>query len=236
MYNLIKNMIMKKKIILLVTFMLLAMSTKAQEYNFRDYFFPFGFRTYVNPLAPESEGKIGSMSQYSFQSGWLGDFLIEETYIGVGIMSSKVIYNYKTDGNAVISTVQIRQNSLTGSRSCHDLLAIFAFPVKNVPFEWTETVNGEKFQCKSEYVYINASIDRNSFFKKAVKITRDNSYVYKYKKHRIIETSYWVCNYGRVITFTDWDGTKHTSSKLNVLDYIQEVSKEEFDAYTKKHP
>ena len=65
---------------------------------------------------------------------------------------------------------------------------------------------------------------------KAVKITRDNSYVIGNEKHRIIETSYWVNNYGRIITFVDWDGTKKTSSKLDVLDYIQEISE---DVYNK---
>ena len=138
-------------------------------------------------------------------------------------------YNYKIDGNVIFSHVQIRQGSLTKSEGCHELLIIFAFPMKNAPFRWTETVNGEKYKCTSEYVYINASIDSNSFFVKAIKITKDNNYVYKNKKHRIIETSYWVCNYGRIITFTDWDGTKHTSSKLDALDYVKEISKEEYN-------
>lgn len=69
---------------------------------------------------------------------------------------------------------------------------------------------------------------------KAIKITRDNSYIVGNEKHRIIETSYWVSDYGRIITFGDWDGTKRTSSKLDVLDYVQEISKEEYDSHINK--
>lgn len=43
---------------------------------------------------------------------------------------------------------------------------------------------------------------------KAVKITRDNSYSVGNEKYRMIETSYWVSDYGRIITYVDWDGTK----------------------------
>jgi hypothetical protein len=83
-------------------------------------------------------------------------------------------------------------------------------------------------------VYINASINHNSLFLKSIKITRDNSYIVENKKHRFIETSYWVSNYGRLITFVDWDGTKKVSSKLDVLDYIQEISEEEYNTQIKK--
>lgn len=42
----------------------------------------------------------------------------------------------------------------------------------------------------------------------AIKITRSNSYIFEKEKHIVIETSYWVGNYGRIITYVDWDGTK----------------------------
>jgi hypothetical protein len=99
---------------------------------------------------------------------------------------------------------------------------------------WTETDRGDKYQCSSEYVYINASINHNSLFLKSIKITRENSYKVGNKMHRIIETSYWVSNCGRIITYVDLDGTKRASSKLDVLDYVQEISEEEYNTHINK--
>jgi hypothetical protein len=149
-------------------------------------------------------------------------------------MSAKTIYRYHTEDNAVISDVQLRQDRLTGSTRYQDRLILFAFPEKDKPFKWSETDRGDKYQCTSEYVYINASIFHKSLFMKAIKITRDNSYIFENKKHRIIETSYWVSNYGRIITFLDWDGTKNASSKLDALDYVQEISEEEYNTQINK--
>lgn len=216
---------MKQTLFLLTAILLSTMSTNAQEYNFADYVYPYGCRTYASP---DNNGNLSSATQYSFESQTYDNYLIEETYIGIGVMSAKTTYRYHIDENVVISDVQLRQNRLTGSTQYQDRLILFAFPEKDKPFKWTETDRGEKYQCTSEYVYINASIYHNSLFLKAIKITRDNSYVVGNEKHRIIETSYWVKNYGRIITYEDWDGTKRTSSKLDVLDYIQEISEEEY--------
>ena len=207
------------------------MSAQAQKYNFGDYIYPFGFRTYVSP---DSKGKLSSVTQYSFESQAFDNYLVEEVYIGYGMMSAKSTYRYHTEENAVISDVQLRQNRLTGSTRYQDRLVLFAFPEKDNSFKWTETNRGDKYQCTSEYVYINASIDHNSLFLKAIKITRDNSCIVENKKHRYIETSYWVSNYGRLISFVDWDGTKKVSSQLDVLDYIQEISEEEYNTQIKK--
>ena len=221
---------MKRYFLFLMTFILLVISTKAQEYNFEDYVYPFGFRTYASP---DGNGKLSSVTQYSFESQTYDNYLVEEVYVGYGMMSAKNTYRYHTEGNAVISDVQLRQNRLTGSTKYQDRLILFAFPENDKPFKWTETDRGDKYQCTSEYVYINASIDHKSLFLKAVKITRDNSYVTGNEKHRIIETSYWVIDYGRIITYVDWDGTKRASSKLDVLDYVQEISEEEYNKLKK---
>lgn len=220
-----------EKITIILIMMAGMSSANAQEYNFKDYVYPFGFRTYVSP---DSDGNLSSITQYSFESLSFDNYLVAEVYIGFGMMSAKTTYRYYTDGNAVISDVQLRQNRLTGSTKYQDKLILFAFPEKDKPFKWTETDRGDKFQCTSEYVYINASITHNSLFLKAIKITRDNSYIVKNEKHRYIETSYWVSNYGRLITFVDWDGTKKASSKLDVLDYIQEISEVEYNKQIKK--
>lgn len=211
--------------------MLLVMSVQAQKYNFEDYIYPFGCRTYDSP---DSKGNLLSVTQYSFESQAFDNYLVEEVYIGLGIMSAKSTYRYHTEENAVISDVQLRQNRLTGSTKYQDRLILFAFPVNNKPFKWSETDRGDKYQCTSEYVYINASIYHNSLFLKSIKITRDNSYVVGKKMHRIKETSYWVSDYGRIITYLDWDGTKRVSSKLDVLDYIQEISEVEYNKQIKK--
>ena len=199
------------------------MLTTAQEYNFEEYVYPFGFRTYSSP---DDNGNLSSVTQYSFESQAYDNYLVEEVYIGYGMMSAKTTYRYHTDENAVISDVQLRQNRLTESTKYQDRIILFAFPEKDKPFKWTETNRGDEYQCSSEYVYINASIYRKSLFMKAVKITRDNSYVVGNQKHKITETSYWVSDYGRIITYVEWDGTKKVSSKLDVLDYIQEISED----------
>ena len=221
---------MKKSFLLLATIMLCGISVHAQQYNFEDYIYPFGCRTYASP---DSNGKFLSVTQYSFESYAYDNYLVAETYIGYGVMSAKNTYRYHIEGNAVISDVQLRQNKLTGSTQYQDRLILFAFPEKDKSFKWTETDRGDKYQCTSEYVYINASINHKSLFLKSIKITRDNSYIVKNEKHRYIETSYWVSNYGRLITFVDWDGTKKASSKLDVLDYIQEISEEEYNKMKK---
>ena len=221
---------MKKTFFFLTTFLLLMMFAKAQEYNFEDYVYPFGYRTYASP---DSNGNLSSVTQYSFESQAYDNYLVEEVYIGYGMMSAKTTYRYQIDGNALISDVQLRQNRLTGSTRYQDRIILFAFPEKDNPFKWTETDRGDKYQCPSEYVYINASIYQQSLFMKAIKITRDNSYIVGNKKHRIKETSYWVSNYGRIITYVDWDGTQKVSSKLDVLDYIQEISEEEYNKLKK---
>ncbi|MBR0498490.1 MAG: hypothetical protein IJJ78_05380 [Paludibacteraceae bacterium] len=221
---------MKKLFLLLGAIVLLVMSVQAQKFNFEDYVYPFGCRTYASP---DNKGNLLSVTQYSFESQAYDNYLVEEVYIGHGMMSSKTTYRYRIEGNTVISDVQLRQNGLTGTTRYQDRLTLFAFPVNNKPFKWSETDRGDKYQCTSEYVYINASVDHNSLFLKSIKITRDNSYIVGKKMHRIKETSYWVSNYGRLITFVDWDGTKKASSKLDVLDYIQEISEEEYNKMKK---
>lgn len=67
----------------------------------------------------------------------------------------------------------------------------------------------------------------------AIKITRSNGYIFEKEKHIVIETSYWVGNYGRIITYVDWDGTKRVSSKLDALDYVQEISEDEYNKLKK---
>ena len=222
---------MKNLFLLLGAIMLIVMPTQAQNYNFEDYVYPFGCRTYASP---DLKGNILSITQYSFESQTFDNFLIMETYIGYGVLSAKATYRYYIEDNAVISDVQLRQDMITGSKHYQDRLILFAFPEKDNSFKWTETDRGEKYQCTSEYVYIKASIYHKTLYLKSIKITRNTSYISKNKKHNVIETSYWVSNYGRIITYRDWDGMKGVSSQLDVLDYIQEISEEEYNTQIKK--
>lgn len=222
---------MKKFYLILVAICSCTLVCQATVYNFEDYIYPFGFRTYASP---DSKGNLSSITQYSFESQAFDNYLVEEVYIGMGMMSAKTIYRYHTEENAVISDVQLRQNRLTGTTRYQDGLILFAFPKDDKPFKWTEINRGDKYQCTSEYVYLNVSIYHNSSFLKAIKITRDNSYVVGKENHRVIETSYWVSDYGRIITLVNWDGTEKTSSKLDVIDFYQEMSTEEYNSYIQR--
>ncbi len=203
----------------------------ASNLNFEDYIYPFGCRTYSSF---DSKGNVSSMTQYSFESQNFDNYLVEEAYIGIGKMSAKNIYRYHIEGNAVISDFQILQNILTGTTRNQDRLTIFAFPKEDEPYNWTESYRGEKYQCTSEYVYLNASIYHNMSFWKAVKITRENTYLIGKKKHQVVETSYWISGYGRIITLVNWDGIESTSSKLDILDFFQELSLDEYNTLIQK--
>lgn len=147
---------MKKSFLLLGAMMLLVMSTKAQKYNFEDYIYPFGCRTYASP---DSKGNLSSVTQYSFESQAFDNYLIEEVYIGLGMMSAKTTYRYRTEENAVISDVQLRQNRLTGSTRYQDKLILFAFPEKDKPFKWLKqteeiSINAHPNMCILMLPYI----------------------------------------------------------------------------------
>ena len=221
---------MKKILSTLLILLVSNMLCKA-EYDFSTYMYPFGFRTYYSE---DSNGKTTSMSQFSFKSQSYNNFLVEEVYIGMGMNSATSLYRYHTEDNMVVSDVQIRNNALTGTTKYQDKLTLFAFPKENKPYKWTEIDRGDQYQCTSEYVYLNFSIYSKSYFLKAIKITRDNSYVLGKEKHRVIEKSYWVSDFGRIITIVNWDGAKRISSKLDVLEYFQEMSKEEYNTYIQK--
>lgn len=55
------------------------------------------------------------MSQLGFSSQYFDNYLVEEVYVGMGMMSSKITYRYRVEGNTVVSDVQLRQNAMTGS-------------------------------------------------------------------------------------------------------------------------
>lgn len=195
--------IFSKLIVLL--FVIIVLPTNAQEYNFGDYMYPFGCRTF---LSLDSEGKTIAISQFSFTSQHFDNYLIEETYIGIGMLSAKNIYQYNTEGNAVISNVQLRQNALTGSTQYQDKITLFAFPAKDKPYVWSETDRGDKISCKSEYVFVMFRNERT----KAIKITKTTAYTINKVTHKHKEISYWVEGFGRIVTYASIDGGKKSIS------------------------
>ena len=177
-------------------------SANAQKYNFVDFVYPYGFRTFISQ---NSEGKTTSLSQFSFASEYFDNYLIEEVYIGMGMMSGKTIYRYHTEGNTVISDVQLRQDKLTGSTKYQDKITLFAFPKDNEPYAWSETDRGNKVSCKSEYVYILLQNERT----KAIKITKVTTFTTSDNvTHKVEEKSFWVEGFGRIITYGSWDGNE----------------------------
>ena len=190
------------------------MLTTAQEYNFEEYVYPFGFRTYSSP---DDNGNLSSVTQYSFESQAYDNYLVEEVYIGYGMMSAKTTYRYHTDENAVISDVQLRQNAMTGSTKYQDKIVLFAFPNNDKPYTWSETDRGDKISGKSEYVYILLRNER----KKAIKITKITTYTTDNVTHKYEEKSFWMEGFGRIITYGSWDGSDEIIvSKIDLFDEL----------------
>lgn len=198
-----------KKIMLLAVALVFAYVCKAQEYHFGDYVYPFGCRMY---FSQDSDGKTTSISQFSFTSQYFDNYLVEEVYVGLGMMSAKTIYRYHTEGNAIISDVQIRQNALTGTTQYQDKITLFAFPNNDKPYTWSETDRGDKISGKSEYVYVKFRNERT----KAIKITEMITFTTD-KVHKHQRKSYWVEGFGRIVTYESIDGgEEHVSSRIDV--------------------
>ena len=177
------------------------MTSTAQEYNFEDYVYPFGCRTFSSQ---NTEGETTSVSQFSFVSEAFDNYLVEEVYVGMGMLSAQNVYRYYTEGNAVISDVQLRQNALTGSSKYQDKITLFAFPDKDKPYTWSEIDRGDKISGKSEYVYVMFSNERT----KAIKITKTITFITDNVKHKQLEKSFWIRGYGRVVTYYSIDGSE----------------------------
>ncbi|MCR5423918.1 MAG: hypothetical protein K6E93_04040 [Bacteroidales bacterium] len=210
-YFQLKNHSMMKtiKIIIATIMIAAAFPTHAQSYDFEEYIYPFGFRTY---LSQDASGKTISLSQFSFSSQSFDNYIIEEVYVGLGMMSAKNTYRYRVEDNVVFSDVQLRQNALTGSTRYQDKIILFAFPQKDKPYTWTETDRGDNISGKSEYVFVNFQNQRIQ----AIKITKTSSYTTNKVKHKHIETSYWVYGYGRIVTYESIDGEERISSRIDL--------------------
>lgn len=211
---------MKKLLSVIVTIILFAITCVASEYDFDNYIYPFGFRNFYSY---DSSGKATSMSQFSFNSQSYDNFIVEEVYIGMGMKSATNLYRYRIEGNAVVSDLQVRNNALTGATQYQDKITIFAFPSEDKPYTWNETQQGEKVSGKSEYVYVGFRNNRT----RAIKITENISYVSDKVRHQHQRISYWIKNYGRVITYYKMDnGARFVSSKMSEDKYVDTFSED----------
>ncbi len=192
---------MKKLLSILIVMMSLSAICNAEEYNFEDYIYPFGSRTFSTL---DANGKTISVSQYSFVSEYYDNYLVEEVYIGMGMQSATNYYRYRIVDNTVISDLQIKRNRLSGSTKYQDKRTLFAFPNKDKPYTWSETEQGEKIEGKSEYVYVLFQGVKT----KAIKITENISFIVNNVKHKHLRKSYWIEGYGRVVTYYRIDGGK----------------------------
>jgi len=212
---------MKKLLSILIVMMSLSAICNAEEYNFEDYIYPFGNRTFSTL---DTDGKTISMSQYSFVSEQYDNYLVEEVYIGMGMQSATNYYRYRVVNNTVISDFQIKQNRLTGSTKYQDKRTLFAFPWKDKPYTWSETEQGEKIEGKSEYVFVMFMGSKT----KAIKITENISFVVNNVKHKHQRKSYWIEGYGRVVTYyTMEDGKERIQSIAEmpvIFDGVTELS------------
>ena len=197
---------MKKLLLILIGLMSLLATCKGGEYNFEDYIYPFGSRTFKTL---DANGKAISMSEYSFVSEQYDNYLVEEVYIGMGMQSATNYYRYRVVNNTVISDLQIMRNRLTGSTKYQDKRTLFAFPYKDKPYTWSETEKDQKIDGKSEYVFVmflGAKV-------KAVKITENITYIVNNVKHKHRRKGYWIEGYGRVVTYyTMEDGKERIQS------------------------
>jgi len=212
---------MKKLLSIFIVLMSLLATCKAGEYNFEDYIYPFGSRTFKTL---DANGKAISMSEYSFVSEQYDNYLVEEVYIGMGMQSATNYYRYRVVNNTVISDLQIKQNRLTGSTKYQDKRTLFAFPWKDKPYTWSETEQGEKIDGKSEYVYVMFMGSKT----KAIKITENISFVVNNVKHKHQRKSYWIEGYGRVVTYYTMDDGKERIQSIAempvIFDGVTELS------------
>lgn len=202
------------------------MAIQAQE-KVSNYFYPKYSQEYT--WQPESDFPQELEIIVSYR-GWeqvIQEKLRMTDQNGYPMGSTITIYAYDISDDAVISTGQLYSNFLGESRR-NDRITILKLPSKQNT--WIEYNKGEKYECKSEWVYVSyKNNEGKSVIQKAVKMTK--STVVKLKT--ITEFSYWT-KYGEIASFGKWDSD--TPTILRIANFIstneiKEVSKQEYEAY-----
>lgn len=218
-----------KKILFVVISAVLALAIQAQE-KVSDYFYPKYSQEYT--WLPESDFPQ-ELEIIVSSRGWervIQEKLRMTDQNGYPMGSTITIYAYNISDDAVISTGQLYSNFLGESRR-NDRITILKLPSKQNT--WIEYNKGEKYECKSEWVYVSYKNNKGkSVIQKAVKMTK--STVVKLNKVKTItDFSYWT-KYGEIASFGKWDNDTPTIKRIaNFIstNEITEVSKQEYEAY-----
>lgn len=218
-----------KKILFLVISAVLTLAVQAQE-QVSDYFYPRYSQEYT--WLPESDFPQELEITVSYR-GWervIQEKLRMTDQNGYPMGSTITTYAYDISDNAVISTGQLYSNFLGESRR-NDRITILKLPSKQNT--WIEYNKGEKYECKSEWVYVSYKNNKGeSVIQKAVKMTK--STIVKLNEVKTVTNfSYWT-KYGEIASFGKWDNDTPTTKRIaNFIstNEIKEVSKQEYEAY-----
>ena len=218
-----------KKILFVVISAVLTLAIQAQE-KVSDYFYPKYSQEYT--WLPESDFPQELEITVSYR-GWervIQEKLRMTDQNGYPMGSTITTYAYDISDNAVISTGQLYSNFLGESRR-NDRITILKLPSKQNT--WIEYNKGEKYECKSEWVYVSYKNNKGeSVIQKAVKMTK--STIVKLNEVKTVTNfSYWT-KYGEIASFGKWDNDTPTTKRIaNFIstNEIKEVSKQEYEAY-----
>ena len=139
-----------KKILLITFSVALSFAIQAQE-KVSDYFYQKRFQEYT--WFPDSDCPQDLEITVDYR-GWepvIQEKLRMTDQNGYSMGSSITIYAYDISDNSVISTGQLYSNFL-GEKRSNDRITILRLPSKKNT--WIEYNKGEKYDCKSEWVYV----------------------------------------------------------------------------------
>ena len=219
-----------KKILLITFSVALSFAIQAQE-KVSDYFYQKRFQEYT--WFPDSDCPQDLEITVDYR-GWepvIQEKLRMTDQNGYSMGSSITIYAYDISDNSVISTGQLYSNFL-GEKRSNDRITILRLPSKKNT--WIEYNKGEKYDCKSEWVYVSYKTNKGKVvIQKAIKMTK-STVVNLNKVTTVTEFSYWTKN-GEIASLGKWESNTPTMKRIanfiSTDEPIKEVSKQEYEAY-----
>ena len=217
---------MKKQLFLLFLFPLLV---NAQKYTLSDYFYPMNKFQYT--VKVEGKQSFFTRREYKISNSRIGQFLETNTevylnaYNHSSIAQAAFVLSKDNNRNAIISDKQVYYDKIKGPQNRTDHLTLFILPDTGKIEKWFETDRGSMLSCTAEYVDI--SFNGFSLGQKAtaVKITK----ITKIDNTEIKEWSYWLPNYSKIATFSQWGKSKikpvEVSDMIDSDATITELSK-----------
>ena len=219
-----------KKILLITFSVALSFAIQAQE-KVSDYFYQKRFQEYT--WFPDSDCPQDLEITVDYR-GWepvIQEKLRMTDQNGYSMGSFITIYAYDISDNSVISTGQLYSNFL-GEKRSNDRITILRLPSKKNT--WIEYNKGEKYDCKSEWVYVSYKTNKGKVvIQKAIKMTK-STVVNLNKVTTVTEFSYWTKN-GEIASLGKWESNTPTMKRIanfiSTDEPIKEVSKQEYEAY-----